>query len=94
MSRYLAYPDVVFRDRQLLLASLAELGFVDVEEGDDLPLFGYHGDQRPETAALVVRRQYIGVGSNDLGFPEPPTATTRLSASTTGAPCSRASFSQ
>src|SRR5579859_8122390 len=35
MSRYLAYPDVVFRDRQLLLASLAELGFVDVEEGDD-----------------------------------------------------------
>jgi hypothetical protein len=68
LSRYLAYPDVVFRDRQLLLASLAELGFVDVEEGDDLPLFGYHGDQRPETAALVVPRQYIGVGSNDLGF--------------------------
>src|SRR5438067_10729192 len=68
MSKYLAYPEIVFRNRELLLASLADLGFADVEEGEDLPLFGYHGDQRPEAAALVVRRQYIGVGSNDLGF--------------------------
>ncbi len=68
MSRYLAYPEIVFRDRQLLLASLRELGFVDVEEGEELPLFGYHGDRRSETAALVVRRQHIGSASNDLGF--------------------------
>ena len=68
MSKYLAYREIVFRDRQLLLDSLAELGFSNIEEGDDLPLFGYHVDQRPETAALIMRRQYIGVGSNDLGF--------------------------
>jgi hypothetical protein len=29
---------------------------------------GYQGDRRSETAALVVRRQHIGSGSNDLGF--------------------------
>jgi len=68
MSRYLAYPEIVFRDRDLLLAALAELGLAQVEEGEDLPLFGYHGDQRVETAALVVRRQHIGRWSNDLGF--------------------------
>jgi Protein of unknown function (DUF1257) len=68
MSKYLAYPDVVFRDRQLLLDSLSGLGFSSVEEGDELPLFGYAGDRRPETAALVVRRQHIGSASNDLGF--------------------------
>jgi hypothetical protein len=68
MSRYLTYPEIVFRDRQLLLAALNALGFAEVEEGEDLPLFGYHGDRRSETAALVVRRQHIGSGSNDLGF--------------------------
>jgi hypothetical protein len=68
MSKYLAYPEIVFRDRLLLLASLTELGFAEIEEGDDLPLYGYHGDRRPETASLVVRRQHIGSASNDLGF--------------------------
>ena len=68
MSKYLTYSDVVFRSRELLLASLAELGFDNVEEGQDLALYGYHGDRRPETAAMVVRRQHVGLGSNDLGF--------------------------
>ena len=68
MSKYLAYPDVVFRDRRLLLESLAELGFSCIEEGDALPLYGYAGDRRPETAALVVRREHISSASNDLGF--------------------------
>ena len=36
MSRYLVYPQIVFRDRQLLLAALTELGFAEVEEGDNL----------------------------------------------------------
>ena len=68
MSKYLAYPQIVFKSRELLIGALADLGYTLVEEGQDLPLFGYHGDQRPETAALVVRRQHIGPGSNDLGF--------------------------
>jgi len=68
VSKYLAYPDILFRDCQLLMASLAELGFGEVEEGEDLPLYGYHGDRRSETAALVVRRHHIGSASNDLGF--------------------------
>jgi Protein of unknown function (DUF1257) len=68
MSKYLAYPEVVFRDRSLLLESLAELGFSCVEEGDALALYGYAGDRRPETGALVVRRAHIGSARNDLGF--------------------------
>ncbi|CCF85448.1 DUF1257 domain-containing protein [Nitrolancea hollandica] len=68
MSKYLTYPDVVFTDRRLLLAALADLGYPEVEEGEALPLFGYQGDQRPETAELVVRRRHLGSASNDLGF--------------------------
>ena len=68
MSKYLAYPQIIFKDRGLLMAALADLGYTQVEDGQDLPLYGYRGDRRPETAGLVVRREYIGSASNDLGF--------------------------
>lgn len=68
MSRYLCYQEMLFRDRQLLLAVLADLGYTRVEEADHLPLYGYQDDRRPEPAALVVRRRHLGSGSNDLGF--------------------------
>lgn len=68
MSKYLAYTQIIFRDRGLLVAALADLGYTQVEDGQDLPLYGYQGDRRPETAALVVRREHIGSASNDLGF--------------------------
>jgi hypothetical protein len=68
MSKYLVFTEFAFKDRRLLLAALADLGYTDVEEGDALSLFGYQGDQRPETAQLVVRRRSLGSASNDLGF--------------------------
>ena len=73
MSKYLTFPEILFKDRRLLLAALAEIGFTDIEEGEQLPLYGYQGDRRPETAEIVVRRQVIGPVSNDLGFTRTPT---------------------
>jgi hypothetical protein len=58
----------VFKDRRLLLAALADLGFAVVEEGEGLLLYGYRGDRRPETAEIVIRRAFVGAASNDLGF--------------------------
>jgi hypothetical protein len=68
MSKYLCYPDFVLKSRELLLRALADLGFGEVEEGDALPLYGYGGDRRSETAEIVVRRRHVGSASNDLGF--------------------------
>jgi hypothetical protein len=68
VSKYLLYADVAFTERGLLLAALADLGYDHVEEGDALPLFGFQGDRREETAEVVVRRQHLGRLSNDLGF--------------------------
>ena len=31
-------------------------------------LYGYHGDKRKDTAHLIVRRQFIGGSSNDIGY--------------------------
>lgn len=72
MSKYLVFPDIVFKDRRLLLAALADVGYPEVEEGDRLPLFGYRGDRRTETAEIVVRRSHLGSASNDLGFTRTP----------------------
>ncbi len=72
MSKYLAFPDLAFKDRRLLLAALADLGYAEVEEGEALPLLGYQDDRRPETAELVVRRRHLGPASNDLGFARTP----------------------
>lgn len=41
---------------------------VPFEVGEGLHLFGYMGDQRRETAEIVVRRQHVGRAANDLGF--------------------------
>src|SRR3954447_4211597 len=72
MSKYLIFPEILFKDRRLLLAALAEIGFANVEEGEQIPLFGYQGDRRPETAEIVVLRQTIGPASNDLVFTRTP----------------------
>ncbi len=72
MSKYLQFGDVVFKDRRLLLAALADLGYTEVEEGETLALYGYQGDRRVETAEIVVRRRYVGSSSNDLGFARTP----------------------
>ena len=68
MSAFKKFTDIQFRDLGLLKAALGDLGFNNVEEGDQLPLYGYRGDQRPERAELVVRRQFLTSASNDLGF--------------------------
>ena len=72
MSKYLVFQDYVLKDRRLLLAALADLGYTEVEEGEALPLYGYQGDRRPETAELIVRRRHLGSASNDLGFARTP----------------------
>ena len=68
MSKYLSFPEVIFKDRRLLLGALTDLGYAGVEEGEALPLYGYRGDRRAETAEIVVRRQHLGSASNDVGF--------------------------
>src|SRR3954466_10186561 len=72
MSKSLLFEDYVLKDRRLLLAALADLGYAEVEEGEALPLYGYQGDRRPETAELVVRRRHLGSASNDVGFARTP----------------------
>jgi len=49
MSKYLTFPDMVFKDRRLLLAALTELGYTEIEEGEAPPSMGI--------AVIVDRRR-------------------------------------
>lgn len=75
MSAYIALMTPM-TDEECLIAALADVGFdrskLEVHESP-VALTGYQGDRREQRANLVIRRQHLGQGSNDLGFLASPT---------------------
>ena len=65
-----------YTSRQTLREALKATGipFEECQPGHEKHLFGYHGDERPETASFIVRRAHIGLSSNDLGYRWDPAA--------------------
>ena len=58
-----------FTNPEALLKALDDTGYKQVELHQEAqPLYGYQGDKRPQTAEIIIRRQYVGRASNDLGF--------------------------
>lgn len=54
---------------QSLVDALADVGFTQVEVYESAHhLYGFEGDVRSQTAEVIIRRQYIGDASNDIGF--------------------------
>jgi len=69
-----------FRDPQALVAALIECGFSEdqIEVHDEaVPLYGYQGDVRPQQAHIIIRRQHVGSGANDVGWEKQPDGTYR-----------------
>ena len=70
MSAYITLPTPI-TDEACLIEALADLGFdrstVEVYPVA-VPLVGYGGLGRGQDANVVIRREYIGALSNDLGF--------------------------
>lgn len=64
-----------FRDPEALVAALIERGFTEDQievHAESVPLYGYQGDVRPQKAHIVIRRQHIGAGANDVGWERQP----------------------
>jgi hypothetical protein len=56
-------------DTKALCRALADLGFNNVEVHEGVQhLHGFRGDERVQTAEVIVRRKHLGWLSNDLGF--------------------------
>lgn len=68
MSHYTTL-ETVFTEPEALMWALKEVGFSEVEfHSTPAALYGYLGDKRGEQANIIVRREFVGQASNDLGF--------------------------
>jgi hypothetical protein len=70
MSKYRRI-ETKFKDEATLRQALADVcqeRGITFEAGEGLHLYGYMGDQRSETAELVIRRNFLDRASNDMGF--------------------------
>jgi hypothetical protein len=57
------------KHQNALVQALVDVGFKEVELHETAQhLYGYQGDLRSQTAEVIIRRQYIGSASNDIGF--------------------------
>lgn len=69
-----------FKDQQALIEALVAAGFernqIEVHE-ETVSLFGYQGDERPQRAHIVIRREHVGNAANDVGWERLPDGTFR-----------------
>jgi hypothetical protein len=57
------------RSADHLVKALGDLGLTQVEvHAQPQPLVGWLGDDRVQTAEVIIRQKHVGLGSNDLGF--------------------------
>ncbi len=69
-----------FKDQQALIDALVAVGFersqIEVH-AETTALFGYQGDERPQRAHIVIRREQVGTAANDVGWERMPDGTCR-----------------
>jgi hypothetical protein len=71
MSKYDSF-QTTLTEEGALAAGLQALGYPVEIHKDGAPLFGFQSDERPERAHIIIRRQYLDVASNDIGFVRGP----------------------
>jgi hypothetical protein len=67
MSKYDSF-QTTLAEEGALVAALKALGYPVEIHTQAMPLFGYHGDERPERAHIIIRRNHLDCASNDIGF--------------------------
>ncbi len=67
MSKYEELVTVLTEERYLVEA-LEQLGYKPEVHRAGSALYGYLGDERPEKAQVIVRREELNSASNDIGF--------------------------
>jgi hypothetical protein len=55
-------------EERFLVEGLAAMGYKVELHAEGATLIGYHGDERPERAHVIIRRSQLDSASNDIGF--------------------------
>ena len=60
--------ETIMREQRFLVEGLTAMGYKVEVNADGAALVGYHGDERRETAHVIIRRTQLNSASNDIGF--------------------------
>ena len=71
MSAYGEY-ETTLSEQNFLVEGLTAMGYRIEVHAAGAPLVGYHGDERPERAHVIIRRAQLDSASNDIGFVRGP----------------------
>ena len=67
MSAYAEYETTVCEGK-FLVEGLTAMGYRVEVHAEGAHLIGYHGDERPQRAHVIIRRAQLDSASNDIGF--------------------------
>lgn len=67
MSAYAEYETTVCEEK-FLVEGLTAMGYRVEVHAEGTHLIGYHGDERPQRAHVIIRRAQLDSASNDIGF--------------------------
>jgi len=69
MSHYVDI-ETEIQNQGALIRALERLGFKNKIEIHSIPqnLYGYQEDLRKQKANIIIRRKYVGINANDIGF--------------------------
>ncbi len=68
MSKYMTFTEVVFKDRDLLVAALEDIGCKEIRQGENLEMGRYYWEQLRQRADVIIPRNAIGNLCGDIGF--------------------------
>src|SRR6266508_4362916 len=68
MSKYMTFPEVVFKDRDLLITGLEEMGWSYIRQGSDLEMGRYYSEQLEQKVEIVIPRGAICNSFAAIGF--------------------------
>jgi hypothetical protein len=68
MSKYMTFTEVVFKDRDLLIGALEDVGCKEIRQGENLEMGSYYSDQLRQKAEIIIPCGAIGNYYGDIGF--------------------------
>ncbi|MFN7931018.1 MAG: hypothetical protein U0Y68_24445 [Blastocatellia bacterium] len=68
MSKYLTFTEIAFKDQEVLVIALTDIGCPIVRHGVDLEMGRYYHEQAPQRADIILPRQTFGNVYGDIGF--------------------------
>jgi hypothetical protein len=78
MSKYMTFSESLYKDRDLLIGALEDIGCKGIRHGANLEMGRYYSEQGAQTVEIIIPRYAIGNQYGDIGFARTESGEYRL----------------